>query len=149
MKTWLATIEQGKPKMEPYVAATFHDWAKLNEGKQIQITPKGKKVSEDLRGLYFGAYIPLIRTTCLEWKRLNPDEMHEVIKKLFFSFETWNPVTKRTERFGRSVMSDSEWNNSFKAMEFLQVLDVYLSECGIRPPDPEEYKRHRDSAPLK
>lgn len=148
-KIWTATIHQGKPIMTDYVRANFNDWAKQNEGKQIEIKAKGKKVSENLRGFYFAAYIPLIRSTCDEWKHLNGDDLHEVIKKCFFYFETYNPITKRTERFGRSVMSDSDWNDTEKAGEFLNVLNEYLVNCGVSPPDSEEFKHWRDSAPLK
>lgn len=143
-KVWLATIKEGKIGMEEYVRATFNDWAKENEGKQVRITVQKKPVSADMRSFYFGAVIPLIRSTCEEWKKLDSLQMHEVIKKLFFYFETYNPITKRTERFGKSVMSDNEFNNTGKAMEFLMVLGDYLNQCGLEMPNPEEYKDKKD-----
>jgi hypothetical protein len=147
-RVWLATIRNKKVSMEDYVERSFHDWCYENEGKQVRITPQKKPVSIDMRNFYFGAVIPVVRSTCEEWKNLNSIEMHEIIKKMFFYFESYNPLTKRTERFGKSVMSDSEWNNTAKAMEFLMVIAEYLADCGLMMPNPEEYKEMRDSAPL-
>ncbi len=131
-----------------YVKAHFKTWLKENSDHPFKIESVDK-VSQELRGYYFAAVIPLIRSTCDEWEKLNNQEMHEVIKKLFFYFETYNPVTKRNERFGRSVMADSEWNNTRKAMKFLEVLAEYLGTCGLEMPDSKEYTRWRDSAPMK
>ena len=143
-KVWTAIIEAGKPKMSPYTQADFNDWCKENPGQQIRIEVAKKPVSQEMRGYYFSAVIPVIRSTCDEWKNLSQAEMHDVIKKMFFYFETWNPKTERMERFGRSVMGDSEWNNSAKAMQFLQILEGYLADCGLEMPDSAEYKAIRD-----
>lgn len=148
-KLWLATITEGKPLMADYTRANFNDWCKLNNGKQVEIKPRGKKVSEDLRNFYFGAYIPLLRSTCDKWKYLDSQQLHEVTKREFFYFEAWSVKNQRMERYGRSIMSDSDWNNTEKAMGFLDVLNQYLIDCGITPPDPSDWKRWRDSAPLK
>lgn len=118
-----------------------------NNGKEVRIEPAKKKVSSQLRAYYFGAVIPALKQTNEQWEKLTSEELHEVIKKMFFYFETYNPITKRTERFGRSVMKESDWNNTAKAMEFLEVLADYLAQCGIDMPDPEQYKQWRDSAP--
>jgi hypothetical protein len=147
-KVWLAKIEKGKVAMEEYVQDSFHDWCAMNEGKQIRITPHKKPVSRDMRAYYFSAVIPLLKSTCDEWKDLNSLEMHEVSKKMFCFFETYNPITKRTERFGRSVMSDSEFNNTAKAQEYLMKISDYLADCGLSMPDSEEYKKFLDSAPM-
>jgi hypothetical protein len=146
-RVWLATIKEGKPKMEEYVRAYFNDWCRENEGKMVRIEPQKNPVSQQLRSYYFGCILPLVRETCDQWKNLNSDEMHEVIKKTFFAFEAWNPLNRRIERFGRSVMSDTEWNNSIKASAFLDVLGDYLIQNGKEIPDPSEYKAWRDSAP--
>lgn len=132
--------------MSDYVRADFHDWCKEHEGESVRIEPEKKPVSQEMRGYYFGAVLPLVRSTCDDWKNLTTLEMHEVVKKMFFYFETYNPKTKRTERFGRSVMAESDWNNTRKAMEFLQVIAGYLAECGIAMPNPEEYKKWRDES---
>jgi hypothetical protein len=148
MKCWLATIEQGKPKMAEYTVAMFHDWCKENEGRQVRIEPVKKAVSVDMRNYYFGAVLPVVRSTCDEWKNLNSLQIHEIVKKMLFYFEAYNPKTERVERFGRSVMSDSEWNNTYKATQFLDVVGDYLVQCGLEMPNSEEYKKWRDSAPM-
>lgn len=143
-KIWLAKIEEGKPKMKDYVRAKFNEWCKENEGKMVRIEALKKPVSPELRAYYFAAVIPVLKQTCEEWQDLTSAEMHEVVKKMFFYFETYNPRTKRVERFGRSVMSDSEWNNTHKAQNFLEILAGYLAEHGLEMPSSEEYKALRD-----
>lgn len=149
MKTWLAKVENGKPKFSDYTGMYFRDWCKENEGKGLRIEPLKKPVSENLRGYYFAAVVPLVQSTCDEWKDLTSDQMHDVIKKLFNFFETYNPVTKRNERFGRSVMSDDEWNNTEKAMRFMEPISEYLASCGLEMPDSEQYKTMRDIEVLR
>ena len=145
-KVWLSKHENGKLKMAPYTEADFHDWMKNPENakKGLRIEVAKVPVSADMRAFYFAAVIPVIRSTCDQWTNLSSAEMHDVIKKLFFYFETYNPRTKRMERFGRSVMSDSEWNNTIKAMEFLEILRQYLADCGVDFPSSEEYIAIRD-----
>ena len=46
------------------------------------------------------------------------------------------------------AISDNEWNNTAKAMEFLMVIGEYLADCGLMMPNPEEYKEVRDSGRL-
>jgi len=127
----------------------FKQNLKENEGQQYVIEKVKSPVSDALRSYYFGAVIPVIRTTCEEWAELSSEEIHEIIKKMLFYFETYNPMTKRVERFGRSVMKKDDWNNTRKAMEFLEIVRGYLADCGLEMPDSEEYKRYKDSAPLK
>ena len=132
-----------------FAEALFNENLKNNEGQQYRIEKVKTPVSEDLRSYYFGAVIPEIRSTCDEWEKLSSIEIHEIVKKMLFYFETYNPLTKRVERFGRSVMASDDWNNTAKAMHFLEIIQDYLGGCGHEMPDSEEYKRARDSAPLK
>lgn len=143
-KVWTAKVEHGEPKMSEYSRIDFKEWCKEHEGTTVRIEPAKKPVSSEMRAYYFAAVLPVVRSTCDEWKDLNQIQMHEVIKKMFFYFEAWNPKTARTERFGRSVMSDTEWNNTYKAGQFLEVLAGYLSQCGLEMPSSEEYKAIRD-----
>lgn len=129
--------------------ALFKQNLKENEGQQYVIEKVKTPVSDSLRAYYFGAVLPVVRTTCEEWKDLTSDELHEIIKKMLFYFETYNPLTKRVERFGRSVMRKDDWNNTRKAMEFLEIVSGYLADCGLEMPDSEDYKRERDNAPLR
>ena len=76
-------------------------------------------------------------------------EEQKFTKKMLFYFETYNPLTKRIERFGRSVMRKDDWNNTRKAMKFLEIIREYLADCGLEMPDSEEYKHARDLAPTR
>ena len=129
--------------------ALFKQNLKENEGQQYVIEKVKSPVSDALRSYYFGAVIPVIRTTCDEWENLSSIQIHEIIKKMLFYFETYNPLTKRIERFGRSVMASDDWNSTAKAMEFLEIIRQYLADCGLEMPDSEEYKHARDLAPMK
>ena len=149
MSNYLFTAKNGEMEFSTqFSKALFKQNLKDNEGKQYSIEKVKNPVSDALRAYYFGAVIPVIRSTCDKWENLSSIEIHEIIKKMLFYFETYNPLTKRIERFGRSVMSSDDWNNTAKAMEFLEIIRQYLSECGLDMPDSEEYKRYRDSAPL-
>ena len=146
----LFKAKEGKVEFTSETAkALFYQDLKDNEGKQYRIEKVKNPVSEDLRAYYFGAVIPVIRTTCEKWEGLSSIEIHEIIKKMLFYFETYNPLTKRIERFGRSVMASDDWNNTAKAMQFLEIIRDYLVNCGLEMPDSEEYKRARDSAPTR
>lgn len=126
--------------------AMFKDWLAKNEGKKIQISIAKNPVSDELRGYYFGCVIPFMKTLCKEWESLSNDELHEVLKKQFCFFEAWNSVTKRSERFGRPVMSSR--SNTEKAGEFIENIRLYVSEnYAQKLPDPNEYKSFINSAP--
>ncbi len=149
-QVFLAKIKDGSITFETqYNTARFRQWAKEHPGQQIRIEEVLKPVSEDMRGYYFAAVIPVIRSTCDAWKDLNGEQMHDVMKKMLFYFEAYNPKTGRTERFGRSVMSDSNWNNTRKATAFLEQIEAYLTSCGLEMPSAEEFKHYRDSAPMR
>lgn len=149
MKAWIFLSKEGKLSTSDYNRASLNDWLKENPGRQLRLTPINKPVSRDLRAFYFGAIIPVLRSTCKEWEDLSAFEIHEIIKKMLFYFEAFNPKTKRTERFGRSVMADTDWNNTKKAMIFLDVVREYLSECGLDFPNAQEYTDWLNSAPGK
>lgn len=144
-KVWILAVKDRTLQFSPYQKADFADYVASHPKTTYRLTPTKKPVSEPLRAFYFGAVIPEIRSTCDEWKNLSGQQIHDIVKKMLFYFETYNPVTKRTERFGRSVMSDNDWNNTSKAMEFLDKVREYLEGCGHEMPDPEEYKNERDS----
>jgi hypothetical protein len=126
----------------------FRQFVRDNAGAELRIEKEKNPVSENLRGFYFAAWIPVLRETEPRWKDLTPVQVHECIKKMLFWFEAWNPMSGRVERFGTSVMSDSEWNSTAKAMDFLDKVGDYLESKGFDIPWNEDYKRKRDSAEL-
>jgi hypothetical protein len=130
-----------------YHKALFSGWLKSIKGKEVRIEQAKNPVSEEMRGYYFAAVLPVVRRTCKEWGKLSGDELHEVLKKEFAFFEAWSARNKRIERYDTPVMSDR--SSTEKAMQFLQNIAGYLAECGEAMPNPEEYKRFINSAPLK
>lgn len=130
--------------------ALYHEFLKQVEkdNKEVSVSRKKNLVSDDLRGYYFAAVIPVVRRTCDEWAELNGNELHQVMKKMFNFFETYNPATKRTERFAKPTLSNDEWTNTGLAMQFLIEIGDYLKDCGLEMPDSELYKKEVDSARL-
>lgn len=148
MKTFIAIIKSKQLEWNsPAHRAMFMDFLAQNDGKKVRIELEKNPVNDEMRGYYYGAVLPVVRTTCKEWKHLTSDQLHEVLKKEYAFFEAWSAKNKRTERFATSVMSDR--SNTHKAMEYLQQIAGYLGECGLAMPDPEDYKRYINSAPLK
>jgi hypothetical protein len=43
-------------------------------------------------------------------------------------------------------MKKDDFNNTQKAMEFIDIIGDYLAQCGLSLPDINEWKRIRDSA---
>ncbi len=131
-----------------YNAARFREYMRLNEGKQVKIEAYANPVSDEMRGYMFGAVLPFLRQISPDaWAGMNDDQIYEVLKKNFNYFEAYNPLTKRKERFGQSVMNTSCKN--VKAMEFIERIgDWVMENYGQSLPDPEEYKQWRDGAPL-
>ncbi len=149
MKCWLGKALDGKPSFSEYTGQDFRQWLKDNPGKSFRIEPLKKPVSENLRGYYFGPVLNRVKGTCDEWKHLTNSQLHQIMKKQYNSFDSFNVVTKRIERFGDSVMSDDEWNNSEKAINFLEPIRDYLISCGLDMPNSEEYKNARDTEVAK
>lgn len=130
-----------------HVRAHFRDWVKKNPGKKIVLDPD-TEVSSALRGYYYAAVIPELQKIEPKWSNLDSGQVHGVIKKMLFWFEAWNPDTKRIERFSDSLMSNSEWTNTKRAMNFLNKVGDWVDAHGGRMPDSKEYNRYKDSAPL-
>lgn len=129
-----------------YTRAHFKQWLKDHPVHPLRIdTPK--KVSKNLRGYYYAAVIPTVKFTIPQWEHLTSEEIHNILKKQFAYFEAWNDITKRTERFSHTVMSDE--SNTKRAMEFIETIGKWLGEdYHIELPDPSTFTNYRDSAPM-
>lgn len=151
MKTLFdATIKEGGLDFgSEYNRIRFNQYLKDNPGKRVKIEKYENPVSDEMRGYMFGAVIPFLRQISPDtWTGMTDEQIYEILKKNFNYFEAYNPLTKRTERFGQSVMNTSCKNK--KAMEFIQRIGDWVEENYNQTlPDPEEYKRFRDSAPTK
>lgn len=133
---------------EAYNTARFNDWKKENPDAYVRIEKMKPGVSDNLRGYYYGAVIPTVKAVIPEWRDMKPDLVHEALKKVFDGVRFWNPVTKRTEIVGKTVMSSE--SNSKKAMDFIEKIRQWLSEnYYVDLPDPHEYNKYLDSAQLK
>lgn len=119
---------------------------KKNVGRVYKVMELDSPVSEEMRGYMFGALIPFLRTIKAFPEELSDEQIHEMLKKEFNYFEAIDPITKRKERYGQSVMSKAMKNRD--AMEFIErIASWVLENFNQNLPDPEEYKRWRDSAP--
>jgi hypothetical protein len=144
-KVFIATIKnKGLTWNSDAHRSMFLDFLAQNDGKKLRIELEKNPVSDEMRGYYFAAVLPIVRKTCKEWQHLTSDELHEVLKKEFAYFEAWSKKNNRTERYATPVMS--ERSNTQKAIQYLQDIADYLASCGYEMPDPEEWKKYRDSA---
>ena len=149
MNTFIATIKNKTLTwLSPSHGSMFIEFLKRNDGKKVRITLEKNKVSEELRGWYFASIIPTVRSAVPEWKNLTDDEMHNVLKKNFEYFDIFNVVTKRIERFARTVMSNE--STTERAMAFIDKIREYFRDnYKMELPSPIEFKKRRDDAPLK
>ena len=149
MNTFIATIKNKTLTwLSPSHGQMFIDFLKRNDGKKVRITLEKNKVSEELRGWYFASIIPTVRSVVPEWKNLTDDEMHNVLKKNFEYFEIFNVINKRVERFARTVMSNE--STTERVMAFIDKIREYFRDnYKMELPSPIEFKKRRDSAPLK
>jgi len=123
-----------------YNGHRFHQFTKDNPDKWLRIEPIKLSVSENLKGYYFGAVIPTCKGTVPEWNHLSDEDLHEVLKKEFNGFNYFSPLTKTTERVGRSAMGPE--SNAIRATEFIEKIRLFLAEqYFVDLPDPQEYKR--------
>jgi len=122
----------------------WNEVKKENPEKLYGISPIKNPVSVEMRGWYWGAIVPTCKSVVKEWKTLTDDDVHEIMKKMFEYFDAYNPLTKRVERYGRTVMSDD--SNTERAMNYIaKVRQYFLENYKIDLPDPEEYTHKRDT----
>jgi hypothetical protein len=129
-------------------AIAWRAYLDTHEGTRLVIEQEKSEVSDAMRGYMFGAVIPFLKRIVPDWQSLTNDQVHEILKKNFNYFEAFNPVTKRVERYGQSIMSKSTDNQA--AMEFIQEIEGWVLENYAQHlPDPAKFKAWRDSAPLQ
>ena len=146
---FLVKIDKGKLSFgSEFNKARFNEFLKDNEGRVLRIAPTTPKVSEQMRGYYFGAVIPLIKQTIPEWKEISSDDLHEILKQEFNYFEVLSPIDKKVKRYGKSIASSD--SNSTKMMEYIHRIGDWLeTNYNVTLPDAVEFKRYYESAPLK
>jgi hypothetical protein len=130
-----------------YNELRLKDTLKKNEGAVFEIKKRSSRVSDEMRGYYYGALIPFMRSLIPQWQELDEDQIHEALKKNFNYFECFNPVTNRVERYGQSAMAAGQSNQ--RAMEYIMRISDWVREnYDQTTPDPEEYKRWRDTSDI-
>lgn len=147
-KVWILNQLGGRLAMTDYQKADFHDYCKKHPEVIFRLEPSSNPVSDNMRGYYYGAVLPFMRQLIPQWQDLADEELHEILKKAFNFFEAFNPVTKRKERYGMSVMAGDKQNR--KAMDYLERIGNWVEEnYDQRLPNPEEWKEFRDSVKMK
>lgn len=149
MTNFLLKIKNGKPSHgSEHNQARFYEFCRNHEGKWLRVELNKNPVSDGVRGYYFGAVLQTVRSVVPEWASLSNDDLHEILKKMFNYFDFFNPITKRTERVGRSAMSDE--SNTARAMDFVEKIRLWLAEDYLTElPSPDEHKKLLDNAELK
>lgn len=147
MTVWTGKLEgDGKLNFGEHNAINIRKFGKEHPGTPVRLDTAVNPVSAEMRGYYFGAFLPFLRKLIPEWKDATNDELHEILKTEFNSFEAYNPFSKQKEKFGQSIMSNDRQNK--KAMEFImRIADWVSTNYQQTMPDPELYKKFRDSAP--
>lgn len=131
-----------------YGEVHFRMFLEKYEGRKIEIKLSRNPVSDEMRGWYYAAVLPTVKSLVPQWSHLSNEEVHEILKKNFNYVEAWNPITNRNERFGKSVMSDE--SNTLMAIDYIEKIRQWcLENYATDLPDPEKYKKWRDSAPTK
>ncbi len=141
-----ALIKDLKLNFGPLILIKFEEFLHANEGKYVTIELVKPEVSDELRGYYYGAVIPFMKHLVDDWNKISDDQIHEILKKNFNYFEAFNPLTKRNERYGQSIMGAG--NTGERGREFIASISEWVLENYQRHlPDPEKYKKWRDTAP--
>lgn len=131
----------------PYGEQHFRQFLEKYDGRKIEIRLAKNPVSDDMRGWYYVAVLPTVKSLVPQWAELSNDDVHEILKKNFNYIEAYNPVTKRNERYGKSVMSGE--SNTALAMDYIEKLRQWcLENYATDLPDPDKFKAWRDSAPM-
>ena len=145
MKTWIATIKNKGLSFTPTTRATFVDYLAEHEGGTLEIRARKarKTVSRELRGFYWGAWLPFIRNLDDNLKGYSPDQLHSFLKYEFNGNDVYNPITKGTSRIVGSVMQDSVQTD--EAFGYMERIRRWVAEnYGEEMPDASEYVAMRD-----
>jgi len=131
----------------PYGEINFRHFLEKYDGRKIEIKLAKNPVSDEMRGFWWGAILPFMRTLDEQWAKLDNDAINEIIKKET-GISIFNPITKRDEKIAKSITSDASY--TLRAMEAIDWVRVYAMENYARDiPDSEEFLRYRNSAPMK
>jgi len=123
----------------------FIDHLKENDGDYLEIIPRKKKatVSDELRGFYFGAWLPFIKNLDDHLKTYSIDELHSFLKEEFNGTDMYNPISKKETRIVNSIMDNNVKTN--EAFMYMEKIRRWVAESrGEEMPNAQEYNLARD-----
>jgi hypothetical protein len=141
MKVFIGKAKDGKVDFESdYNKNALTMWLRENEGGLVRITcVKKRKVSDKLRGYYWGAVIPTIKQTVSNWRNENDDIVHDILKREFNGVDIFSPFTNSKVRVAKTIASRDAYGEEM--MEFIEKIRLWLSEnYGVDLPDPAQYE---------
>jgi hypothetical protein len=141
-------VKNSKPDfLSEYNQARFKQELKDNEGRKYRISPVSPSISENKRGWYFGAVVPMLRQLNPSWTDLSDEQVHEILKVEFNGFEALG-IDGQKKKYGLSAVSSDVPVEIFD--NYILRIAEWVKENygGISLPDSEYYKKNRDSAPM-
>lgn len=144
MKTFLGTSTGEGFDLGEHNRYYFKKWLKENVGGVVKIICGGKaRVSDTLRGYYYGSVMPLLRRVEPQWQDAEDDALHNLLKLEFNGVEIYSPFEKKKIKVSGSVMSKEA--STHDAMLYIERIGNWLlNNYGEQLPDAEEYKKLRD-----
>lgn len=123
-----------------FASFKWHEFLKKNEGAILVVD----KLDRDIRTPKSNSLYWVIVTLAADYTGLSKNAQHEVFRTKFIPLET---VKYRggimTIRKSTAAMTKKEFS------EYLNNVIVEVGQLGVIIPLPDDYKRERDSAPLK
>ena len=146
----ITKVKDGKPVHDDYNIRSVLGFCRSREGKEIRITYEdySGNISDEKRRYYEGALIPVLT----HWQNkerkhlgLPPyarEDLREIVKKEF----NGKMITKNNGQTEKLAQSTTLLSNAGFG-RFIDRITQWMEEQQIPVPDPEEYKKWRDSAP--
>ena len=145
MKRFIAQIKNKGMVFAPQVRNMFIDHLAENDGDYLEIKPRKKKttVSDDLRGFYWGAWLPFIKNLDDHFKTYSIDDLHDFLKYEFNGTDVYNPINKKESRIVKSIMQNNV--STQHAFIYMEKIRRWVAEnYGEEMPDADQFNRQRD-----
>jgi hypothetical protein len=145
MTRFIAQIKNKGMVFAPQVRNMFIDHLRENDGDYLEITPRKKKatVSDDLRGFYWGAWLPFIKNLDDHFKTYSIDDLHDFLKYEFNGTDVYNPINKKESRIVKSIMQNKV--STQQAFMYMEKIRRWVAEnYGEEMPNAQEYNLARD-----
>lgn len=150
-KVFIGKVEGKKFKFSPTNQAILHDFMAKLDGRQVRVVVErySGNVSAEQRGYYYGALLPEFtkyqNEGLPEGKKLSEDDCHELLTTEFNG--KWIE-TRSGKKIKISQSTDDEHMLHENYSEFIEKIVNYFGMVGLSIPDPELYKKDRDSAKM-